>query len=165
MPVRRELNAVGQARLEIGQKLPSDASSPLPDQPGDHELGIRIHRGPRPHISLIRPLLTLLDVPLLDPAEGPNLVALYPLGRDVPQLVVLAKRAHLAQVHQQLDDGVLGGELPSTRHRTIRARRSIDSWFIAINILERSSNVNRLSRLLPTLCGGLASYLLASFGG
>src|SRR5690242_12677460 len=80
---------------------------PGPDQPGHHELGIGVYRGPRPNIS--NGLRPSLDLPILGSAKTPNLIALNPLALQVAQDVVLVNPAHLSDLSQEAQDSSARG--------------------------------------------------------
>src|SRR5690606_8187517 len=71
------------------------------------QLGIRINRGPRPHIAnAVLAAHFLWDVLLLAVDEAPDFIALDALARQVPQGLVLILRSGATNVHQQLGHGV-----------------------------------------------------------
>jgi hypothetical protein len=83
------------------------AGGPFPDEPSHHELRIGVEGDPRPDIAHADlGLAVLRNIPFLGVAEGPNLVALDPDGREVEQVLVKELLACIAEVREQLQAGI-----------------------------------------------------------
>src|SRR5579862_5497444 len=106
--VRGQLDTVAQPPCEVAYELDGGVQVAVVNPVGRDELGVGVHRHPRPHVAVAQlALLVGRDVLLLGIAEGPNLVTLDSLAREVAHHSVLVDRADGAHVHKQLGDGVL----------------------------------------------------------
>ena len=109
MPVGRQLDAGGKPPFQVLHELRSTPAVPGADQPGRHELGVRVNRGEGPDIAHAELALHLRrHVLRLGVDEAPNLVHLEALTGEVPEHPVLVLRAGGSEVEQELLDGVLG---------------------------------------------------------
>jgi hypothetical protein len=105
--VRGQLDAMREPASDVLHKGPSIFKVAGANAVADRKLCVRIEGYPRPDVA--PPLLGVLDgdVALLRADERPNLVHLHLLTGKVAHGAVLVDAASLAQVDQQLDDGVL----------------------------------------------------------
>ncbi len=104
--VRRQLHPMPQPLSQIVHEVVRGRQITGADPPRRHELSVGINGRPGPHVACtLRGVLRSLDVLLLRVDEAPNLVALDPATRQVPQVLVLVLGAGRAQVAQQLLDG------------------------------------------------------------
>lgn len=107
VPVRRELDAVGDPVFQIADERVRILGIPPADQVRDDELRVGFNRRPRPHVArTIWCPLRVRDVGLLRVAERPNLIDLHALGLHAPHRVVMEGRTGPSRVFQQLRHGV-----------------------------------------------------------
>src|SRR5712692_4561036 len=72
----------------------AESRVPVPDKPGDCQLGIRVNAYPGPNIPVSGlPALLSGDVLFLGIAKAPDLIDLYPLGSDVADYAVVVVKA------------------------------------------------------------------------
>jgi hypothetical protein len=103
------LDAVGEPVGEILDEARGVNLIALAHQPGRDQLAVGADAGPRPHVAVaVLALMLFRDVSLLGVDERPDLVTLHALARQVAERRVLVLGARPAEVHQQLDHGVLG---------------------------------------------------------
>lgn len=109
MPVRRDLNAMGESTCQVHNERLRIASRPVAVQPMRNQLSFRINRNERPNIA--DPERTFhfgRHVLFLGVTVGLDFVDLEAIAIQVSHRQVLIFGASLANVGQQLDDGVLG---------------------------------------------------------
>src|SRR5258708_40347710 len=121
MAVRRQLDAIGQARSNVPHEQLSEVSITRADKPRDDELRVRIQRRPGPHVADVWVFFPLFgDVPFLATDERPNLIALDSSASQVATDAALILGTSAANLDKQLGDGVLRNASHSDR-RTDRA--------------------------------------------
>ena len=100
--VRRELHAVGEAPLQVGNEFGGAAGISRAHQPAGNEFGVGIDGNPYPGVA-DDPLLGHLfrDALLLAANETPDLVALQPLAFQVAQNAILVAVAGGTDFDQQ----------------------------------------------------------------
>jgi hypothetical protein len=108
VPIRGQLDALGQPLREIADEPARVLDLPLADVIRGHQLGVGVERRPRPDVAVTQlPHLVRPDVLLLDEAERPDLVALDPLGLEPAHGAVVVRAAGVSEIDQELRDGVL----------------------------------------------------------
>lgn len=110
VPVRAQLNAVRHSLREIVNEVVGRAIVATADTPCADQLGIGIHRDPRPDVTGERVALPNFGryVLLLGIAEAPNLIALNPFALKVYKGFVHVLTACRAQLNQQFRNRVFG---------------------------------------------------------
>ena len=108
--VRGQLDAsVPQAHPEVAQERVAVLHRPLAHEPRRDQLRVGVDGGPRPHVAVAEHVgLVGGDVLLLGVAERPNLVALDYRAGQVDERLGLVLRGRLADVLQQVRDGLTG---------------------------------------------------------
>ena len=108
MPVCGQLNAVSKPVSHILHKELSWLCIAHPEVPAEHELRSSVHRCPCPYIALAKlPIFFLRDVLFFAGNELPNLIALYNLGLQVAECLILIQRASLTEDNEEICNGVL----------------------------------------------------------
>ncbi len=108
VPVRRELDPIGEALRKILDEPFGALAVPAADEPRRDKLRICVERGPRPCVAgTVRRCLRGGDVLLFGVGETPNLVDLNALGRQPSRVLVMVGGASLPRVDHESDDRVL----------------------------------------------------------
>src|ERR1035437_2497817 len=121
MAVRRQLNSIRQAALNILKELRCTPGVPPSNHPAYNELRLRFYGRERPDI----PAMSLCqlsggDVLFFASNETPNLVNLNTLCRNVADNSVLILSTGRADFHEQIEDGMSS----NTRHALRRTDRA-----------------------------------------
>src|SRR5579859_2620931 len=108
--VRSQLNPISQTALKIVHKILSGSPIAASDHPGTNELGIGIHRNPRPSISSARAAFAHLvrNVAFFGRDEAPYLIALNPFAWKIYEGFVQVFRARRSEFDQQFCNCIFG---------------------------------------------------------
>lgn len=102
--VRRELNAIGETGFQVVHEVPRCTGIAGANVPAGNQLRVRVNGGPSPNVTPAFARVIVAEVLLFAANEGPNLIALDALAREVAESAVLILGAHAAQISQELHD-------------------------------------------------------------
>jgi hypothetical protein len=108
--VRRQLDPIRQSMLKIVDESPSRVGIATAHPPCANQLGISIHRYPRPNVPRMRVSFQRLwrDILLLRRDECPNLIALDAITGQIYECLVQESGARSPEIENQLTDCVSG---------------------------------------------------------
>lgn len=147
MAIRGQLHPIGEPVCNVLDEVLRRAQIACAHEPAKKQLGVRGHRGPCPDITPPFPFALGAQVLLFAAAEGPYLVALDALEREIPKRLVLVARASLTHPDQEPGNCVLGhsAETGSGAHAVPFAKAGNDLraffWIQLVHIAEYGISV------------------------
>jgi hypothetical protein len=107
--VRRQLDTIGQPRLNVLKEYRRKPRVPLPHEPADNDLCLRLDSGKSPDIATDTVALDFLlgYVLLLAADKRPYFIDLHALRFDVPNHAVVELGTGRADAYQQAEDSAL----------------------------------------------------------